>query len=97
MPLDLRAIARRSANCTTYKFGMADADRLAHRDVPDLLATIAAVVDVLDNWDVETYEPTQGALVEAVRGALGLTKSAGPRRAVGSTDPHTSHANGSET
>lgn len=31
-----------------------------------------SVVDVIDHWDTETHEPTQGALVDAVRAALGL-------------------------
>ena len=38
--LDLSAIEARRADCQTYNFGMRNADKLAHEDVPALLALV---------------------------------------------------------
>jgi hypothetical protein len=57
MSLDLDAIEARRADCQTYNFGMRNADKLAHEDVPALLAmvreqqaTIERVATVADKW-----------------------------------------------
>jgi hypothetical protein len=38
--LDLDAIEARRADCQTYNFGLRNADKLAHEDVPALLALV---------------------------------------------------------
>ena len=39
-PLDLDAIAHRIRDCSTYNFGLRNADRLAKEDAPALLAAL---------------------------------------------------------
>lgn len=41
--MDLEAISNRAANCMTYKFGMADADTLAHYDAPAMIFALSEV------------------------------------------------------
>ena len=39
-PLDLDAIAHRIRDCSTYNFGLRNADRLAKEDAPALIAAL---------------------------------------------------------
>ena len=51
-PLDLDAIAHRIRDCSTYNFGLRNADRLAKEDAPALLAALKeARAGLADAWD----------------------------------------------
>ena len=51
-PLDLDAIEHRIRDCSTYNFGLRNADRLAKEDAPALLAALKeAQADNADAWD----------------------------------------------
>lgn len=47
----LAGIKTRALDCSTYKFGMRNADKLAHDDVPRLVAAIEAVEDLAKYLD----------------------------------------------
>ena len=48
MTLDLDAIKARIADCSTYNFGMRNADLLAKQDAPALVNTLEQVTKILD-------------------------------------------------
>lgn len=48
MTLDLDAINARIADCSTYNFGMRNADVLAKQDAPALVNTLEQVTKILD-------------------------------------------------
>ena len=48
MTLDLYAINARIADCSTYNFGMRNADTLAKHDAPALVNTLERVTKILD-------------------------------------------------
>lgn len=47
-PTRLEQIQARAEDCQTYKFGLRNADKLAHEDVPYLLAKLAAIRELAD-------------------------------------------------
>ena len=51
-PLDLDAIEHRIRDCSTYTFGLRNADRLAKEDAPALLAALKeARAGLADAWE----------------------------------------------
>ena len=48
MTLDIDAIKARIADCTTYNFGMHNANVLAKQDAPALVNTLEQVTKILD-------------------------------------------------
>lgn len=78
----LDQIQRRINDCQTYKFGMLNADKLAHEDAPYLLALvqeqqarIERVEDLCNSWDrmattSNTQDTTLRATAYAIRAAL---------------------------
>ena len=48
MTLDLDPIKARIADCSTYNFGMHNADLLAKEDAPALVNTLEQVTKILD-------------------------------------------------
>ena len=76
----LDEIEARIADCKSYKFGMRNADTLAHFDAPFLLAVVreqgaklAAIDSLVTNWE-RIPALRKGTAAAGIRAALEATK-----------------------
>ena len=76
----LDEIEARIADCKTYKFGMRNADTLAHFDAPFLLAVVreqgaklAAIDSLVTNWEL-IPALRKGTAAAGIRAALEAQK-----------------------